>query len=58
MLAFALCFVLLKQNKLVMALFCNSLEMPSLAENIGKIISVHSHGPKIKKAPRPVNNNT
>ena len=41
MLDFALCFVLLKRNKLVIPCFA----IPSLAENVGKIINAHPHGP-------------
>ena len=55
-LAFAVCFVLLKRNKLVIPYFLLfSKRMPSLAENVGKIISTHPHGPKMKEAPRAFN---
>ena len=54
MLVFALCFVLLKRKNNCYPLFCYSLKMSSLAENVGKIISTHPRisahpqGPKIK----------
>ena len=51
----ALCFVLLKQNKLIIPCFVIiSLKLSSLAENFGNIksahpqICTHPHGPKIK----------
>ena len=47
MLAFALCFVLLKQNNLLFLVYY-SLNMSLLSEKyVGKIISTHPHGPKI-----------
>ena len=53
MLAFPLCLVEAKFT--CSLLFCYSLKMSSLAENVGKIISAHLNGPKMKSAPRAVN---